>query len=255
MPDRLCDNLILGTTSFEEFIRIYCCGKDGVTRGRPFRDYNLKSFHYNHDDYINWAKTKYTTSRGEKKGSFMIFKDKIKIIRKVDILSLDSSDPEDKSLRTFISKCNSMSLWSRGRFYGIYEKGQLASVCCFTRTVKKPYTGNLQLLHTLAKYRRKGYASKLINQSYVELVNGDKWIDPLQYFRVSSEKSAVGFYKSLGFKFQGTQKSGCWLSVHMINNERPTIKNGNYCLPQDYLGRLKNANLRGSLYNVFRELQ
>ena len=36
IPDWLCENL-KQATSFTDFIRLYCCGKDGKTRGRPIR--------------------------------------------------------------------------------------------------------------------------------------------------------------------------------------------------------------------------
>ena len=46
MPDWMIDNIVEKAENFDDFIRIHACGKDGVSRGRPFRHaintYNMK---------------------------------------------------------------------------------------------------------------------------------------------------------------------------------------------------------------------
>lgn len=51
MPPWMCDNIINGAQSFDDFIRIQCCGKDGVSRGRPFR-YAINTYCMKHTDTI-----------------------------------------------------------------------------------------------------------------------------------------------------------------------------------------------------------
>lgn len=51
MPDWMADNIISSSRSFEDFIRLQCCGKDGRSRGRPFR-YALNTYCMKHTDTI-----------------------------------------------------------------------------------------------------------------------------------------------------------------------------------------------------------
>lgn len=52
MPDWMCDN-IQKAVDFEDFIRIQCCGKDGVSRGRPFR-YAINTYCLKHIDTVEF---------------------------------------------------------------------------------------------------------------------------------------------------------------------------------------------------------
>ena len=52
MPGWLGDNL-LTATDFDDYIRIYCCGKDAVSRGRPFR-YAINLYALKHIDTIEF---------------------------------------------------------------------------------------------------------------------------------------------------------------------------------------------------------
>jgi hypothetical protein len=47
MPYWMADNIIEKAGSFEDFIRIQCCGKDGVSMGRPFR-YTVNTYCLKH---------------------------------------------------------------------------------------------------------------------------------------------------------------------------------------------------------------
>jgi len=52
MPTWMADN-IKKAVNFDDFIRIQCCGKDGVSRGRPFR-YTVNTYCLKHTDTIEF---------------------------------------------------------------------------------------------------------------------------------------------------------------------------------------------------------
>lgn len=53
MPDYMSNNILSMATDFESFIRIQCCGKDGVSRCRPFR-YAINTYCLKHTDTIEF---------------------------------------------------------------------------------------------------------------------------------------------------------------------------------------------------------
>lgn len=53
MPDWMCDNIIAGTRSFDDFIRIQCCGRDGKSRGRPLR-FAINTYCMKHIDTVEF---------------------------------------------------------------------------------------------------------------------------------------------------------------------------------------------------------
>lgn len=53
MPDWMCDNIDSMTNTFDDFIRIQSCGKDGVSRGRPFR-YGINTYCMKHTGTIEF---------------------------------------------------------------------------------------------------------------------------------------------------------------------------------------------------------
>lgn len=54
MPNWMLDNILSAKTkSFSDFIRMHCCGKDGVSRGRPFR-YAINTYSLKHIDTIEF---------------------------------------------------------------------------------------------------------------------------------------------------------------------------------------------------------
>lgn len=122
-----------------------------------------------------------------------------------------SSNKEDRFAKTFAAKCDMMGMW--GDCIGLFEDGELACAMVFTVSKRLPKTGNIQLIHTFSGFRGKGYAKELTN-----LMVKSFWED-IEYLRVSSEVSAVGFYEKLGFKFLGRQKSGTLFSMCKINGE------------------------------------
>ena len=53
MPSWMIGNIIDQAKDFDDFIRIQCCGKDGVSRGRPFR-YAINTYCLKHTDTIEF---------------------------------------------------------------------------------------------------------------------------------------------------------------------------------------------------------
>lgn len=53
MPKWMGENIIEKANSFEDFIRIQCCGKDGVSMGRPFR-YAINTYCLKHTKTIEF---------------------------------------------------------------------------------------------------------------------------------------------------------------------------------------------------------
>jgi hypothetical protein len=51
IPDWMCSNIIEKAQSFKDFIDIHCCGKDGVSRGRPVR-YGINLYNLKHTSTI-----------------------------------------------------------------------------------------------------------------------------------------------------------------------------------------------------------
>jgi hypothetical protein len=53
MPDWMAENIISKATTFDDFIQLQCCGKDGVSRGRPFR-YAINTYCLKHTETIEF---------------------------------------------------------------------------------------------------------------------------------------------------------------------------------------------------------
>ena len=53
MPVWMGDNIIEHAKDFDDFIRIQCCGKDAVSRGRPFR-YAINTYCLKHTDTVEF---------------------------------------------------------------------------------------------------------------------------------------------------------------------------------------------------------
>lgn len=120
-----------------------------------------------------------------------------------------TESPEDKFAKTFVAKANSFNQWKS--CYGIWDGDELLGAIVFTYSKRLPLKVNLQLLHVFAKHRFKGIGRKLCNFA-LRKAGSNKAV----YMRISAEVSAVEFYKKLGVKFLGTQKSGCYLTMFKI---------------------------------------
>lgn len=131
----------------------------------------------------------------------------VREVTKDQFLAAITSDKGDRFAKTFVSKANTQNLWDKA--YGIFtDDGELMGCIITTHSKREPVVTNLQLLHTFVKHRGKGVGRVLVDWAlFGSRVEGAK------YFRVSSEKDAIDFYKKCGFQFAGRQKSGCQLSI------------------------------------------
>ena len=124
---------------------------------------------------------------------------------------------EDKFAKTFKSKADYQNQWSWcvGAFQKTYTTGLLGAIIT-THSKREPKVANLQLLHTFYKHRNMGVAKHLVLHSIARAM-----LDQCMYFRVSAEPEAIGFYRNIGFKMLGEQKSGCQLSMFRIETANP----------------------------------
>lgn len=68
-PDWLLRNLATMPTDFEDWVRIHCCGMDGVTRSRPFR-YGIHTYALKNSKTIEFRCFRSTTDRRELEDCF-----------------------------------------------------------------------------------------------------------------------------------------------------------------------------------------
>jgi len=151
----------------------------------------------------------------------------------------------DKFAKTFVSKCDMINGWEN--CFGCVKNKDIMGAIVVTYTKKEPKCANLQLLHTFAKHRNKGVASFLCKKAFKKAVDDD-----CKYFRVSSEIDAVEFYRKIGFKFIGKQKSGTLLSIFKINGYE--IKNGIY-EGDSYVLRKSKKKGKGGVVEFFKEIK
>jgi len=69
MPDYMCENIINLANNFEDFIRLQCAGKDGVSMGRPFR-YAINTYCMKHTGTIEFRCFRSTTKQNEIESQF-----------------------------------------------------------------------------------------------------------------------------------------------------------------------------------------
>lgn len=62
MPEWMGENIIEHAENFEDFIRIQCCGKDAVSRGRPFR-YAINTYCLKHTNTIEFRLFRHSLDR------------------------------------------------------------------------------------------------------------------------------------------------------------------------------------------------
>lgn len=130
-----------------------------------------------------------------------------------------SSDKGDKFAKTFIAKADMQNQWEF--CIGAFDENELLGAIITTISKRNPPVANLQLLHTFVKHRGKG-VGRILCEDSLKSVRAKG----ATYFRVSSEISAIEFYKKLGIKFWCSQKSGCQLSIFKISDD--TFSSGIY---------------------------
>lgn len=158
-----------------------------------------------------------------------------------------TTDKKDSFAKTFVAKADMQKQWDRciGAFD---ENNNLMGAIICTHSKRSPYVANLQLLHTFCKYRKLGVGKALCQ--YVI----DKAVDSnVEYFRVSAEKTAVEFYKKIGFKFWGKQKSGCSLSIFKLTNNN--IKDGIYDIQDKIVHSAVYKKGKGGCVEVYDAVQ
>lgn len=153
-----------------------------------------------------------------------------------------NEDKADAFAKTFVAKADMQEQWEQ--CIGCWDGGELAGAIITTRSKKTPYVFNLQLLHTFAKHRRKGVA-RLLTQDSLDRAQGLG----TSYFRVSAEPDAVEFYKAMGFKFLGKQKSGCSLSMFKINGN--SFEKGLYDLEDEVIYKAVHKKGKGGCVEIY----
>lgn len=125
----------------------------------------------------------------------------------------------DAFIKTFIGKADKQDMWHLCN--GAYDTaGKLAGfiITTFSRGKSSPKSANLQLMHTLHSFRGQGVGRILVSDAIQKARDLD-----CKYFRVSAERTAVGFYAKCGIPFLGMQKSGTFLSLFNLEGERSVI--------------------------------
>jgi ribosomal protein S18 acetylase RimI-like enzyme len=167
----------------------------------------------------------------------------LRAVTKEQFVGAISDSKADKFAKTFVAKATMQGHWDwcKGCFD---DDGNLMGAIIVTKSKRLPHVYNLQLLHTFCRHRKLG-----VGRFLVEAVLGAIANETDCYFRVSSEPDAVGFYKRLGFKFLGKQKSGCQLSMFRINGASPS--QGIYSLGEEAIFRAVHKRGKGGCVEVF----
>ena len=69
MPGWMCDNIVNLSSDFEHFIRLHAAGKDGVSRGRPFR-YAINTYCLKHTKTVEFRCFRNTLDRQQLESCF-----------------------------------------------------------------------------------------------------------------------------------------------------------------------------------------
>lgn len=159
-----------------------------------------------------------------------------------------SNTKEDSFAKTFLAKADHQDLWNKGYAFGVYDgdglDSEMMAAVIFTVGKTSPKVANLQLLHTFAKFRRKGAAKMLTRVAMVQA-----YIRGAFYFRVSAEPDAVPFYENIGFRFYGKQKSGCQLSIFRYDRLEGRI----YDINDPIINKAVYKKGKGGCVEIFEE--
>lgn len=149
-----------------------------------------------------------------------------------------SDHKEDKFAKTFMAKADMMGIWDQ--CVGIFEGEELLGAIITTISKRSPKTANVQLLHIFYRHRGRGAGRLLMNWSLDHAI-----ANKAEYFRVSSESESVNFYKKIGLRFWGKQKSGCSLSVFRLTINR--FEDGVYDSNDPYIRSLLFSGRKGCI--------
>ena len=96
MPDYMADNILTHATSFKDFIRLQCCGKDAKSMGRPFR-YAINTYCLKHIQTVEFRLFRHTLSMALLEDCFLFVKRFMEAalnnVASVDSLVLDLEFP------------------------------------------------------------------------------------------------------------------------------------------------------------------
>jgi predicted GNAT family N-acyltransferase len=164
----------------------------------------------------------------------------IRSCSRLEFISNLTNLKEDSFAKTFVSKCDLINAWDD--CLGIFSDDNELMGAIVTTYSKNRKVANLQLLHTFYKFRGNKIASMLctnaIKHSY----------GVVDYFRVSADKPAHGFYENIGFKYIGEQKSGSRLSMFRLTS--PNLKENNF-EPDSFIWKQVNRNGKGKCVKLF----
>lgn len=134
-------------------------------------------------------------------------------LQRDQFLAAITDDPRDKFAKTFRAKADARRLWNMalGEWKDDVLRGAIIG-----RMGKRNGVMNLELLHVFARYRGQDIGTKLMERVLQEAEKANA-----THFRVSSEPNAVDFYRSLGMKFWGKQKSGSLLCIFRMQGWDP----------------------------------
>lgn len=93
MPIWMADNIIGNAKTFEDFIRIQCCGKDGVSMGRPFR-YAVNTYCLKHTDTIEFRCFRSTLN----------YREILDSIRLVESIMVEALDHDGMSIKEILGQ-------------------------------------------------------------------------------------------------------------------------------------------------------
>ena len=161
----------------------------------------------------------------------------IRPVTKQQFIAAISEDKDDQFAKTFVAKANAQNLWQD--CLGYWRGNTLCAAIVTKHSAREPKTANLSLLHTFAKHRGKGYGTRLVEDSLQDAMR-----DGCLYYRVSSEFDAAPFYRKLGFKFLGRQKTA-ELSMFRLNG--PSPKDGAYDITDPHIAASVMTKRRGGL--------
>lgn len=153
-----------------------------------------------------------------------------------------TSDKRDSFAKTFVAKADMQKYWDN--CIGAFLDGKLVGAVIVTVSKRTPHVANLQLLHTFAEYRGNGIGKMLCECALQKAIESGA-----EYFRVSAEIPAIPFYKKIGFKFLGKQKSGCQLSIFKINGSN--FSEGIYDLEDKVVFNAVHKKGKGGCVEVF----
>lgn len=174
---------------------------------------------------------------------------KLTHIERVDWISAIGTDPRDKFAHTFRAKCDMLEKWDYAQVVRV--GGEIAAGILVTKSKRHPPVYNLQLLHTFARFRRQGLAKLLVIDEWQIAYDDATSYEHPHYFRVSSEPESVEFYRSLGFKFWGAQKSGTLLSMFRISS--PEIGECDYDAQDATIRSALFSGRKGSVTDMYQE--